>query len=89
MVSKEWTVWRLFDPMDWAVEAACNSAPVDWFFPEVGKNSREAKKVCATCPVIEDCLYYALEHSEIWGIWGGMTYKERRSFARTIKEDVA
>jgi hypothetical protein len=86
---REWEIFRLYDPMPWVEEAACKDSPVEWFFPKKGGQSGKAKEVCATCPVIEDCLYYAIENSEIWGIWGGMHYRERLAFARTLKEDVA
>jgi hypothetical protein len=49
---------------DWQLDAACRDLPVDWFFPEQGPNAwhdlRQAVAVCQECPVIADCLNYAL-----------------------------
>ncbi len=58
--------------------------PVNSFFPPRGLRGaalrafeRDAKRVCARCPVIERCLAYALDSNEPFGIWGGMTSSER------------
>jgi len=48
------------------------------FFPEKGGSTREAKKVCLSCSVRDDCLEYALGHDERFGIWGGLSERERR-----------
>lgn len=37
-----------------------------------------AKKLCLDCPYISDCLEFALKNNELYGIWGGLTYQERR-----------
>ena len=52
------------------------------FFPEKGGSTREAKRVCATCEVREECLEYALANDERFGIWGGMSERERRKLKR-------
>ena len=71
--------------LNWQEEAACRDLPVDWFFPEAGANSwhdlRRAVAVCETCPVIEDCLKYALtfEARALPGIWGGTSENQRRA----------
>ena len=70
--------------LKWQEEAACRDLPVNWFFPEAGANSwhdlRRAVAVCETCPVIEDCLKYALsfEYRALPGIWGGTSENQRR-----------
>ena len=48
------------------------------FFPEKGGSTREAKKVCQSCHVRSECLDYALANDERFGIWGGMSERERR-----------
>ena len=64
--------------------AASRDLPVKWFFPEPGASSwhdlRRAVAVCETCPVIEDCLKYALsfEYRALPGIWGGTSENQRR-----------
>jgi WhiB family redox-sensing transcriptional regulator len=70
--------------LKWQQEAACRDLPVNWFFPEQGPNAshdlRRAVAVCATCPVIEECLKYALtfEARSLPGIWGGTSENQRR-----------
>ena len=54
----------------------------DLFFPERGASTKEAKEVCRGCIVKEDCLEYALSHGEKFGIWGGMSERERRRLRR-------
>lgn len=71
---------RDWQPMEWAERAACRQADTNTFFPPRGSRdvAAEAKAVCATCPVRQPCLDYALEGNERHGIWGGLTEKERR-----------
>lgn len=61
-------------------DAACTTAPPELFFPD-GKNKREqeyaAKVICASCPLINECLKFAIQNREL-GIWGGKTEEERR-----------
>ena len=52
------------------------------FFPEKGGSTREAKRVCRSCEVRAECLEYALEHDERFGIWGGLSERERRRLKR-------
>ena len=69
---------------DWQVNAACRGMDTAAFFhPERERGSsrarreRKAKAVCARCPVIENCLRWALTAREPYGIWGGMSAEER------------
>ena len=67
--------------MEWWQLAACARVDPDLFFPQNGDSGNhilEAKKVCRTCPVRISCLNYAIDNSERWGVWGGMTERERR-----------
>lgn len=70
------------EPVPWATEAKCLNADPDVFFPEKGGSTREAKRICAECTVRVACLEYALEHDERFGIWGGMSERERRKLKR-------
>ncbi len=67
---------------EWVEHAACSTTSPDLFFPERGASTREAKAVCAGCPVRVDCLEYALEAGEKFGVWGGKSEKERRTLRR-------
>lgn len=64
----------------WFKRAACKGMDPDLFFPERGDLDavRAAKQVCAGCPVTDECLTYALVTVQRWGIWGGMSEKQRR-----------
>jgi len=65
---------------DWTLRAACRGMG-DALFPEV-KDQSQAKKVCYGCPVCADCLAEALDNRIEWGVWGGMTERERRQLLR-------
>jgi WhiB family redox-sensing transcriptional regulator len=66
----------------WHDQANCLGVDPDLFFPERGASTREAKEVCRGCVVREDCLEYALTNGEKFGIWGGMSERERRRLRR-------
>lgn len=66
----------------WQEFSNCLGANPDLFFPERGASTREAKEVCRNCVVQNDCLEYALANSEKFGIWGGMSERERRRIRR-------
>jgi WhiB family redox-sensing transcriptional regulator len=68
----------------WQDRALCAQTDPEAFFPEKGGSTREAKKVCRTCEVRADCLEYALEHDERFGIWGGLSERERRRLKRGV-----
>ncbi|MBY5163837.1 WhiB family transcriptional regulator [Salsipaludibacter albus] len=73
--------------MDWRNQAACRNEDPDLFFP-IGstgpavEQADEAKQVCMTCSVREECLEYALASNQDAGIWGGLTEDERRTLKR-------
>jgi WhiB family transcriptional regulator, redox-sensing transcriptional regulator len=67
--------------MSWQRRAACRDLETDRFYPEKGANEHTtaaAKRICAGCPVTAECLAYALERDERFGIWGGLSERERR-----------
>ena len=70
------------DDQAWQAYANCLGVDPDLFFPERGASTREAKEVCRGCVVREDCLEYALRNGEKFGIWGGMSERERRRIRR-------
>lgn len=63
---------------DWQDQAACQNSHPDLFFPAKYEDVRPAKRICADCPVHNQCLEYALANDEQHGIWGGTTLRERR-----------
>jgi WhiB family redox-sensing transcriptional regulator len=70
------------DGRRWQEQANCLGVDPDLFFPERGASTREAKAVCRGCEVRGDCLEYALAHGEKFGIWGGLSERERRRVRR-------
>jgi len=66
----------------WQSRANCMGVDPDLFFPERGASTREAKEVCRGCVVKDDCLECALDNGEKFGIWGGMSERERRRLRR-------
>ena len=64
--------------LGWQERALCAQTDPEAFFPEKGGSTREAKKVCVSCDVRAECLEYALENDERFGIWGGLSERERR-----------
>ncbi|WP_425325826.1 WhiB family transcriptional regulator [Ornithinicoccus hortensis] len=66
----------------WQERALCAQTDPEAFFPEKGGSTREAKKVCVGCEVRAECLEYALAHDERFGIWGGLSERERRKLKK-------
>ena len=66
----------------WQDRALCAQTDPEAFFPEKGGSTREAKRVCRSCEVRAECLEYALAHDERFGIWGGLSERERRRLKR-------
>ena len=70
--------------LSWQERALCAQTDPEAFFPEKGGSTREAKKVCTQCEVRGECLDYALAHDERFGIWGGLSERERRKLKRRV-----
>lgn len=68
--------------LSWQERSLCAQTDPEAFFPEKGGSTREAKKVCTGCEVRKECLEYALEHDERFGIWGGLSERERRKLKK-------
>ncbi|MET3810804.1 WhiB family transcriptional regulator [Arthrobacter sp. UYEF3] len=64
--------------LGWQTDALCAQTDPEAFFPEKGGSTRDAKKVCGACNVRSQCLEYALSNDERFGIWGGLSERERR-----------
>jgi WhiB family redox-sensing transcriptional regulator len=76
---------ELFDPseeQEWQERALCAQTDPEAFFPEKGGSTREAKRICQGCEVKDECLEYALAHDERFGIWGGLSERERRKLKK-------
>jgi WhiB family redox-sensing transcriptional regulator len=63
----------------WRDLAACRGAALNLFFPERGESAEPARRVCAACPVRQPCLDYAISNRITYGVWGGLTERERRA----------
>ncbi len=76
----------MFDTIEeqWQERALCAQTDPEAFFPEKGGSTREAKRICMGCEVRDECLEYALAHDERFGIWGGLSERERRRLKRGI-----
>jgi WhiB family redox-sensing transcriptional regulator len=68
----------------WKNDAACKAEDLEKFFATTNAcdTYRDAKKICATCPVQAECLDYAVYHGIDYGLWGGMSPKQRRVWKR-------
>jgi len=66
------------DAPEWQERALCAQTDPEAFFPEKGGSTREAKRICSRCEVKTECLEYSLAHDERFGIWGGLSERERR-----------
>lgn len=70
--------------LSWQERALCAQTDPEAFFPEKGGSTREAKKVCQACEVRVECLEYALAQDERFGIWGGLSERERRRLKKRV-----
>lgn len=73
--------------MEWRQKAACLDEDPELFFPDGTTGAafdqiQRAKAVCRRCPVIRECLQWALDHNQEAGIWGGLNEEERRNIRR-------
>lgn len=70
------------NPLGWQTDALCAQTDPEAFFPEKGGSTRDAKRICGSCDVRGECLEYALQNDERFGIWGGLSERERRKLKR-------
>ena len=66
----------------WQTDSLCAQTDPEAFFPEKGGPTRDAKKICVSCEVRTQCLEYALQNDERFGIWGGLSERERRKLRK-------
>ncbi|MFZ2176199.1 MAG: WhiB family transcriptional regulator [Rhodococcus sp. (in: high G+C Gram-positive bacteria)] len=71
--------------IDWVVRARCRESDPDELFVR-GAAQREAATVCRDCPVLIECGADALDHRVEFGVWGGMTERQRRSLLKAHPE---
>lgn len=83
-------------PPEWTIDANCADIGPGIFFTDKGQNVTDAKKVCARCSVITECLEFALDleasddtHRSRHGVYGGLSPRERAALARTRKDTAA
>jgi WhiB family redox-sensing transcriptional regulator len=70
-----------YDPivhLDWQTRAACRGMGSDLFFPTGGNAIAHLTRICARCPVAEECRTTALDDPSLYGIWAGTSVRERR-----------
>lgn len=70
------------DSVAWQDSAKCSKADPETFFPGKGGSTKDGKKICASCEVRTQCLEHALATDEKFGIWGGLSERERRELRR-------
>jgi WhiB family redox-sensing transcriptional regulator len=70
------------DELSWQESALCAQAGPEFFFPAPGSSTREAKQLCGACEGRVACLEYALANDERFGVWGGLSEKERLRLKR-------
>ena len=75
-------------PPEWMAEGLCAQVDPELWFPEKGGPTRQAKAVCARCAVRPECLAYALAHDDRFGVWGGVSERDRRRMTRTARARV-
>ncbi len=77
----------LITPEPWMQDSLCAQVDADLFFPEKGHGDRAiaAKQVCNDCPVIADCLGYALRTGQRYGVWGGQSERELRKLRKAAR----
>lgn len=74
---------------EWMRRGNCRDEPPSLFFPSDGIGVEIARQLCATCPVKEPCLEYALRNRIDHGVWGGASERERRRILRQRRLDAA
>jgi WhiB family redox-sensing transcriptional regulator len=65
-------------PPPWTDDAICAQTDPEVFYPEKGVNPEKAKRICRSCPVVAECLEFALTTYQGFGVWGGKSPIERR-----------
>ena len=74
---------------NWMARGNCRDELPSRFFPSDGVGVDHARRICATCPVREPCLEYALEQRIDHGVWGGASERERRRILKRRRMEAA
>lgn len=82
MSADPWGLPALNGPQPWMGAAECRDLDPELFYPTQGGDAASAKAVCAQCCVRLECLAYAIDNNERFGIWGGRSERERRRMRR-------
>jgi len=69
--------------LDWRLLGTCRQVDPELWYPDKGASVKDPKRVCRSCPVRDQCLEYAMDHDERYGVWGGLSERERRRLRRT------
>ena len=77
------TLLGITRPPEWMAAGLCTQVDPELFWPESGHDSRDARAVCGRCPVRVECLDYAFTNRERYGVWGGMSERQRRTLRET------
>ncbi len=75
----------------WMEQGACLDADPEMFYPVDSRpeGSEPAKRICASCPALQQCHVWALSHGESQGVWGGLSEAERRTITRQARRESA
>jgi WhiB family redox-sensing transcriptional regulator len=73
-------------PGDWRFDGACVGVGPEVFYPPSGQRPVEALALCAVCSVRSECLEYAIEFNQHWGVWGGLTERQRFALKRVRRQ---
>ena len=74
--------------LKWQDAALCSQTDPEIFYPETTGDALYARRVCVTCPVRQQCLNYAMETEDLYGIWGGTTRDDRRRIKKGLGFDI-
>jgi WhiB family transcriptional regulator, redox-sensing transcriptional regulator len=86
---------KAYDEGDWRKDAACRGMDTNMFFEEASTNEQRAeaaakrevaRKVCESCPVINECLKFATDNDIRYGMFGGLTYRSRLALRTGTKK---
>lgn len=75
--------------LSWMARGSCVEMAPSAFFPSDGAGVETARKICATCPVREQCLEHALVNRIDHGVWGGCSERERRRILKRRRQSQA
>jgi WhiB family transcriptional regulator, redox-sensing transcriptional regulator len=76
------TAEALMTQLDWQQDSLCRGVEPEVFFPVSEDDAWRAKEICAMCSVQQQCLVKSLQNRERYGVWGGVTEKERQDMFR-------